>query len=107
MFVNEAAGALVEISGTDSRTGDWQHKAFIPSPLPAIMPELTMETVLAVANPTFTVRRVERALDLSYGGANKVVAQLVELGVLAYIDPDAYKRLVYAPRVHDALLGQG
>lgn len=62
---------------------------------------------LAVAHPTFTVRHVEQALGVSYGRANKVVGQLVELGVLAFIDPEAYKRRVYAPRVHDVLLGRG
>ena len=34
---------------------------------------------LAIANPTFTVRRVESELSLSYGRANKLVGQLVEL----------------------------
>ncbi|MCT1640438.1 MULTISPECIES: Fic family protein [Dietzia] len=62
---------------------------------------------LAVAHPTFTVRHVEQALGVSYGRANKVVGQLVELGVLAFIDPEAYKRRVYAPRVHDVILGRG
>ena len=62
---------------------------------------------LAVAHPTFTVRNVEQLLGISYGRANKVVGQLVELGVLAFIDPDAYKRRVYAPRVHDVMLGRG
>lgn len=62
---------------------------------------------LAVAHPTFTVRHVEQMLGGSYGRANKVVGQLVELDVLAFIDPDAYKRRVYAPRVHDVLLGNG
>lgn len=61
---------------------------------------------LAVAQPTFTVRHVEQALGISYGRANTVVGQLVDLGILAFIDPDAYKRRVYAPRVHDVLLGR-
>lgn len=58
---------------------------------------------LAVANPTFTVRKVEAELGLSYGRANKIVAQLVDLGVLAVADPTAYKRLFYAPRVLETL----
>ncbi|MBC7172500.1 MAG: Fic family protein, partial [Polyangiaceae bacterium] len=62
---------------------------------------------LAVAHPTFTVRHVEQTLGVSYGRANKVVGQLVELGVLAFIDAEAYKRRVYAPRVHDVILGRG
>ncbi|WP_166850972.1 Fic family protein [Isoptericola sp. BMS4] len=58
---------------------------------------------VAVANPTFTVRRVEAELGVSYGRANKLVGQLVELGVLAVVDPDAYKRRFFAPRVLDML----
>lgn len=61
---------------------------------------------LAVANPTFTVRKVESSLGLSYGRANKLVAQLVDLGILAVIDPTAYKRRFYAPRVIAALTGE-
>lgn len=50
MFVNETTGALVEIAGTDPRLGDWRHKAFVPNRLPGEMPDLSMPTVLAVAN---------------------------------------------------------
>lgn len=60
---------------------------------------------LAVANPSFTVRTVEAALHLSYARANKLVGQLVELGVLDVVDPGAYKRRFFAPRVHDVLTG--
>ena len=59
----------------------------------------------AVANPAFTVRAVERDLGISYGRANKLVSQLVELGVLA---PRAagtnYGRRFHAPRVLKVLL---
>lgn len=58
---------------------------------------------LAVGNPTFTVRKVESELGLSYGRANKLVGQLVELGVLQVIDPSAYKRRFFAPHVIDVL----
>lgn len=54
---------------------------------------------LAVANPSFTVRKVEADLGVSYGRANKLVGQLVELGVLDVVDADAYKRRFFAPRV--------
>jgi Fic family protein len=54
---------------------------------------------LAVANPSFTVRKVEADLNLSYGRANKLVGQLVELGILAAVDPNAYNRRFYAPSV--------
>lgn len=62
---------------------------------------------LAVATPTFTVRRVESALGLSYGRANKLVGQLVDLGILRVIDPAAYKRRFFAPRVIDVLSRRG
>ncbi|WP_244286268.1 Fic family protein [Cellulosimicrobium cellulans] len=58
---------------------------------------------LAVANPTFTVRKVEAELGVSYGRANKLVGQLVELGILDVVDPDAYKRRFFAPRVLQVL----
>lgn len=62
---------------------------------------------LAIANPTFTVRRVESELALSYGRANKLVGQLVELGVLSVVDAQSYKRRFYAPRVLDVLADGG
>lgn len=62
---------------------------------------------LAVANPTFTVRRVAAQLSLSYGRANKLVGQLVDLGILAVIDPAAYKRRFCAPRVIEVLSRRG
>ncbi len=49
------------------------------------------------------MRRVESELSLSYGRANKLVGQLVELGVLSVVDPRSYKRRFYAPRVLDVL----
>ncbi len=58
---------------------------------------------LAVANPSFTVRKVEADLGISYGRANKLVGQLCELGVLDVVDPEAYKRRFFAPRVLDVL----
>lgn len=58
---------------------------------------------LAVANPTFTVRRVEAELGVSYGRANALVGQLVDLEILRAVDPDAYKRRFFAPRVLEVL----
>lgn len=54
---------------------------------------------LAIANPSFTVRKVEADLGVSYGRANAMVGQLVELGVLDVVDASAYKRRFCAPRV--------
>lgn len=58
---------------------------------------------LAVANPTFTVRKVEADLGISYGRANKLVRQLLDLGILDVVNASAYKRRFYAPRVLAAL----
>lgn len=54
---------------------------------------------LAVANPSFTVRKVEAELDISYGRANALVGQLVDLGVLGVVDPNARNRRFFAPDV--------
>ncbi|KRF21014.1 cell filamentation protein Fic [Nocardioides sp. Soil797] len=58
---------------------------------------------LAIANPSFTVRKVEAELGISYGRANKLVGQLCDLGVLQVVDAHAYKRRFYAPRVLEVL----
>jgi Fic family protein len=62
---------------------------------------------LAVANPTFTVRRVSEELGVSVGRANKLVTDLTELGVLAARGDDNYNRRFYAPAVFGVLLGAG
>lgn len=62
---------------------------------------------IAVANPTFTVGHVAQELRLSYGRANKIVGQLVDLGVLKVVDPDAYRRRFFAPRVLETLTRRG
>lgn len=59
----------------------------------------------AVANPSFTVRNVEAILGISYGRANKLVNQLMGLGVLDVVDASAYKRRFFAPRVMKVLTG--
>lgn len=60
---------------------------------------------LAVANPSFTVRKVEADLGVTYGRANALVGQLVDLGILRPVDPHAYKRRFFAPRVLSVLTG--
>lgn len=60
---------------------------------------------LAVANPSFTVGKVESELGLSYGRVNKLVGQLVDLNILSALDPGAYKRRFYSPRVMAVLIG--
>jgi Fic family protein len=59
---------------------------------------------VAVARPTFTVRQAHEALAVSYHRANALVGQLMQIGVLRVVDPDAYKRRFYAPAVLDVLL---
>lgn len=54
---------------------------------------------LAVANPSFTVRKVESDLNLSYTRANKLVGQLVDLRILRQVPGDTYDRRFFAPRV--------
>ncbi|MFZ4843766.1 hypothetical protein [Mycetocola saprophilus] len=58
---------------------------------------------VAVANPTFTVREVESTLGISYGRANQLVTQLVDLGILALVHPQSYTRRFFAPRVLEVL----
>ncbi len=60
---------------------------------------------IAVANPTFTVKRVEEALHLSYSRANGLVAQMVDLGMLTAIEGAGRQpRRFVAPEVLDVLL---
>ena len=59
---------------------------------------------LAVANPSFTVRRVEREMGLSYGRANGLVGQLADLGVLEIVNPGSHPRRYAAPDVLRVLL---
>ena len=58
---------------------------------------------LAVANPSFNVRKVEAELGLSYARANTLVGQLVELGILQQAGSSAYDRRFFAPRVLQTL----
>jgi len=58
----------------------------------------------AVANPSFTVRAVERDLNLSYARANGLVGQLVDLGILQGLRSTVYNRRFYAPEVMQVLL---
>ena len=62
---------------------------------------------LAVANPSFTVRRVEREMGLSYGRANGLVGQLADLGVLRIVNPGSQPRRYTAPDVLRVLLSGG
>lgn len=58
---------------------------------------------LAVANPSFNVRKVEAELGLSYARANKLVSQLVDLGILQQVSGVSYDRRFVAPRVIQTL----
>jgi Fic family protein len=50
MFGKRSPGVLVPITGTDPRFGAWKHKAFVPDPLPDVVPTLSAQTYLHVAN---------------------------------------------------------
>lgn len=58
----------------------------------------------AVANVSFTVRSVERALGVSYGRARTLVGQLEELGILAPLPGSGPTRRFHAPEVLRVLL---
>jgi Fic family protein len=58
----------------------------------------------AVANTVFSVRQVQRGLQVSYGRANGLVAQLCELGVLAELRARSNERRFHAPQVLQVLL---
>lgn len=60
----------------------------------------------AVAQPTFTVRSVEHSLGISYVRANKVVEQLIELGILQPLDDRAYNRRFVSPAIMRVLLDE-
>ncbi len=48
-FTANATGMLVPIQGTDSAYGAWQHRAFVPNPLPDAMPTVSMDTFMLIA----------------------------------------------------------
>lgn len=58
----------------------------------------------AVANPSFTVRQVQRGLQVSYGRANTLVGQLSDLGILAEVSTSGPQRRFHAPRVLRVLI---
>ena len=60
----------------------------------------------AISRTTFTVRAVERGLGISYGRANGVVGQLVDLGVLAPLPSGSgsVSRRFYAPAAYHVLV---
>ncbi len=62
---------------------------------------------LSVASPALTVRRVEQATGLSYGRANNLLGQLVDLGLLKVLNPDSQPRRFVAPAVLEVLLRGG
>ena len=49
-FSPNAPGDLVKIIGTDPVHGPWQHRAFVPHPLPKLPPELSARTYRVVAD---------------------------------------------------------
>lgn len=61
-FEDSPAGILVPISGTDPRTGDhYNHKAFLPNPLPSLTPELSGETWEVVTEASLALGRLDQA----------------------------------------------
>ena len=60
----------------------------------------------AVGHPSFTVRSVERELGVSYGRANILVGQLVQLGVLQEVENASGSRRFFSPQVLEVLIAQ-
>lgn len=62
---------------------------------------------LAIANPSFTVKRACAVLGLTYQRVNKLVGQLVELGVLRVLQGNSPSRRFYSPQVLRSLTSDG
>lgn len=58
----------------------------------------------ALAQPIFTVRQVEKHLEVTYARANTLVRQLVDIGVLRQFDDAAYAREFASPDIVGILL---
>lgn len=58
---------------------------------------------LAIAFPSFTVNKVAAEVDLSYQRVNRLVSQLVDLGVLRMIPDNGRGRRFYSPLVLESL----
>lgn len=58
----------------------------------------------ALEQPVFTVRQVQRHLDVTYARANGLVKQLREAEVLRQYNPASYDVAFYAPEVLAVLL---
>ena len=62
----------------------------------------------AVSHASFTVRAVERSLGISYGRANQLITQLVDLRILAPASTAvSTSRRFFSPAVFDVLAGSG
>lgn len=60
---------------------------------------------LATASPAFTVRRAADHLGITTAGARNLIDQLVDVGVLAPLNPEAtYRKRFFAPQVVRILL---
>jgi Fic family protein len=60
-FKNSPVGILVPISGADPRTGEhYEHKAFLPGPLPRVTPPLSTETWGVVTQASLALGRLDQ-----------------------------------------------
>ncbi|MCL2424155.1 MAG: Fic family protein [Micrococcales bacterium] len=59
----------------------------------------------AVGHTSFTVKAVERTLEVSYARANNLVEQLIALGILAPLGSGRHRRRFTAPAVLQVLAG--
>ncbi|WP_211359004.1 hypothetical protein [Nesterenkonia populi] len=61
---------------------------------------------LAVGSASFTVPQAQRHLGVSYNRANRLVSELVDLGILSERGQKTYKRRFYAPEVLDVFVSR-
>ncbi|WP_435298666.1 Fic family protein [Timonella sp. A28] len=58
----------------------------------------------AIGNPSFTIRKAQNSLSLSYQGVRRIINILVDLGLLARVQLSGSDRF-FAPRVLSVLMG--
>ncbi len=58
-FVAPETGDLVRITGSDPVTGPWEHRAFVPVPLPDTVPQLSVATWLQITRASEALARLD------------------------------------------------
>jgi Fic family protein len=58
----------------------------------------------AISQITFTAKQAAAELNVSYQRANKLAAQLIDLGILEVLHNDSYRRKYFVPEVLEVVL---